>query len=73
MGEKQTVLGWGVHLSRHLQVLAALFPDRFLPDQVAELKWDHFYGGLPKWLKAMVAYLKATPNEKIYSDYLCAA
>ena len=32
MGKKETVLDWGVHLSRHLQVLAALFPDRFLPD-----------------------------------------
>ena len=31
-GEKETVLDWGVHLSRHLQVLAASFPDRFPPD-----------------------------------------
>ena len=27
----------------------------------------------PKWLKAMVAYLKASTNEKMYSDYLQAA
>ena len=27
----------------------------------------------PKWLKAMVAYLKASTNEKTYSDYLQAA
>ena len=40
---------------------------------MAELKWDSFYGGLPKWLKALVAYLKATPNEKTYSDYFHAA
>ena len=38
-------------LSRHLQVLAASFPDRFPPDHVAELKRDHFYGRLPKQLK----------------------
>ena len=61
MGKKETVLDWGVHLSRHLQVLASSFPGRFPLDQVAELKWDCFYRGLPKWLKAMVAYLKATP------------
>ena len=73
MGEKETVLDWEVCLSKHLLVLAALFPDRLLPDRVAKLKQDHFYGGLPKWLKAMVAYLKATPDEKTYSDYLHAA
>ena len=32
IGKKKTVSDWGVHLSRHLQVLASLFPDRFLPD-----------------------------------------
>ena len=40
---------------------------------MAKLKWDCFYGGLPKWLKAMVTYLKATPDEKTYFDYLNAA
>ena len=47
MGKKDTVLDLGVCLSRHLQVLAALFSDRFLPDRVAELKQDCFYTGLP--------------------------
>ena len=42
-------------------------------DHVAELKHDHFYSGLPKWLKAMVVYLKASTNEKMYSDYLWVA
>ena len=42
-------------------ILAASFPDSFLLDWVAELKQDHFYGGLPKWLKAMVAYIKDNP------------
>ena len=33
---------------------------------------DCFYGGLPKQLKAMVAYLKASPQVRTYSDYLRA-
>ena len=32
-----------------------------------------FYGGLPKCLKAMVAYLKAGPQVRTYSNYLRAA
>ena len=72
MADKETISEWGIHLSRHLQVLAALFPECFPPDHVAELKCNHFYGGLPKHLKAVVAYLKASPQEKTYSDYLWA-
>ena len=48
MTDKETVSDWGVHLSRHLQILAASFPDHFPPDRVAELKRDCFYGRLPK-------------------------
>ena len=48
MADKETVSDWGVCLSRHLQILAASFPDHFPPEHVAELKRDHFYGGLPK-------------------------
>ena len=48
MANKETVSDWGVHLSRHLQILAVSFTDHFPPDCVAELKRDHFYGGLPK-------------------------
>ena len=73
MADKETVLDWGVHLSRHLQVLAASLPDHFPPDWVAELKRDCFYDRLPKCLKAMVAYLKAGPQVRTYSDYLRAA
>ena len=40
---------------------------------MAELKCHHFYGGLPKHLKAMMVYLKASPQEKSYFDYLQAA
>ena len=32
MADKETVLDWGIHLLRHLLVLAASFPDCFLPD-----------------------------------------
>ena len=40
MADKETVSDWGVHLSRHLQILAVSFPDHFLLDHVAELKRD---------------------------------
>ena len=73
MADKETISDWGVHLSRHLQVLAASFPKCFPANCVAELKHDHYYSGLPQCLKAMVAYLKASPQEKSYSDNLWAA
>ena len=73
MADKETVLDWGICLSRHLQVLAALYPEHFPPNCVARLKHDCFYSGLPKCLKAMVAYHKASPQEKMYSDYQKAA
>ena len=73
MGEKKMLSDWGVHLLRHLQILAVSFLEHFPPDYIAKLKHDHFYSGLPKWLNAMVAYLKASTNEKTYSDYLWAA
>ena len=72
MMDKETVSDWSICLSRHLQVLAASFPNLFPPDHVAELKQDCFYGGLPKRLKVMVAYLKASPHQKTYSNYLWA-
>ena len=72
MGEKETVSDCGVCLLRHLQVLGASFLECFPLDHVAKLKCDHFYSGLPKQLKAMVAYLKASTNEKTYSNYLWA-
>ena len=73
MADKETISDWGVCLSRHLQVLAASFPDCFPPDCVAKLRCNCFYSGLPKCLKAMVVYLKANPQEKTYSSYLQAA
>ena len=48
MADKEIILDWGVCLSRHLQVLAASFPDHFPPDHVVEMKRDYFFGGLPK-------------------------
>ena len=73
MADKETVSDWGIHLLRHLQILVASFPDHLPPHQVAELERVHFYGGLPKQLKVMVAYLKAGPQVRTYSDYLWAA
>ena len=72
MANKETMLDWGVCLSRHLQILAVSFPDQFPPDHVAKLKRDRFNGGLPKQLKAMMAYLKVGPQVRTYSDYLRA-
>ena len=48
MADKETVSDWRVCLSRHLQILAASFPDHFPPERIVELKRDHFYGELPK-------------------------
>ena len=73
MADKETVSDLGIHLSRHLQLLATSFPDHFPPDHVAELKRDCFYGRLPKQLKAMVAYLKVGLQVRTYSDYLRVA
>ena len=73
MADKETISDWGVCLSRHLQVLAASFPDHFPSDQVVELNRDCFYGRLPKHLKAMVVYLKVGPWVRTYSDYLRVA
>ena len=72
MADKETVSDWGVCLSRHLQILAASFPDCFPLERVVELKRDCLYGGLSKQLKAMVAYLKVGPQVRMYSDYLRA-
>ena len=48
-------------------------PSLLFPDRVEELKRDHFYGALPKHLKAMVAYLKVGLQVRTYSNYLRAA
>ena len=72
MTDKETISDWSIHLLRHLWILAASFPEHFPSNQVAELKCNLFYGGLPKCLKAMLAYLKASLQEKTYSDYLQA-
>ena len=66
MVDKETVLDWGIHLSRHLHILDTSFPDHFPPECVVELKRDHFHGRLPKWLKEMVAYLKAGLQVRTY-------
>ena len=72
MADKVTESDWGVCLSKHLQILAASFPDCCPLEHVAELKRDHFYAELPKQLKVMVAYLKVGPQVRMCSDYLRA-
>ena len=72
MDGKETVSDWGMLLKRHLQILVASFPEHFLSNHITKLKHDHFYGGLPMWFRVMVAYLKASADEKMYSDYLHA-
>ena len=72
MADKETVIDWVIHLSRHLQVLAASFPDCFPPDCMTELRRDCFYSRLPKQLKVMVAYLKVGLQVRTCSDYLRA-
>ena len=42
MADKETVSDWGVCLSRHLQILAASFPDHFPPDCVVGLEEGSF-------------------------------
>ena len=73
MADKETISDWLVCLSRHLQVLVASFPGCFPLDQLAELNRDHFYCGLPKCLKVMVAHLKVGLQVRTYSNYLRAA
>ena len=51
----------------------ASFLECFPLEHIAELKSNHLYSGLPKQFKAMVAYLKASSNERMYSNYLWAA
>ena len=36
MAEKGMVSEWGVHLLRYLQILAASFPEHFLPDHITQ-------------------------------------
>ena len=66
MGEEETVSVWGLSLLRHPQIVVALFLECFPPDHIAELNWDCFYRGLPKWFKVIAAYLKAKSNEKTF-------
>ena len=65
MADKETISDCGICLSRCLQVLAASFPDHFHFDHVAELKWDHFYGRLPKWLKQLWPTLRPAHMKRL--------
>ena len=61
MGVKETTYWTGVFICQGIsKSWPVTFPEHFPPDYMDELKCDCFYGRLPKWLKAMVAYLKAS-------------
>ena len=74
MVDKETISDWVAStFLRHLQVLAASFPEHFPPDCVAELKREcTSMADFPSDLKAMVAYQKVGPQVRTYSDYLKA-
>ena len=67
MADKETVSDWGVHLLRHLQILAASFPDCFPPDCVAELKRDCFLWWTSKMTESDGSLLEGrTAGENIF-------
>ena len=70
MGEKETVSDVRGCTYEGISKFWCIIPRILSPDHVTELKHDHFYRGLPKQFKAMVAYLKASAGEKMYSVYL---
>ena len=73
MADKETMSDWAPAYWDTFKSWLLLSLTVSLPDCVVELKQDCFYGRFPKRLKAMVAYLKASPHEKTYSDYLQTA
>ena len=65
MADKEIVLDWGIYLLRHLQVLAASFPECFPPDHVAKLKHDCITVGYPNILKPWLPTLRPTHRKKV--------
>ena len=51
MADKETVLDWGVCLSRHLQILAASFPDCFPPETCSQTEEGSFLWRTPKMIE----------------------
>ena len=70
MVDKETVSDWGICLSRHLQVLAASFPDHFLPDHVAELEEGLILQQTSQAIKSDGSLPEGGTKVKTYSDYL---
>ena len=51
MAEKETVSDWGVHLSRHLQILAASFPRSFSPGSCGRTEEGSFLWWTPPMIE----------------------
>ena len=73
MADKETKSDWGIHLSRHLQVLSASFPDHFSPRSC-----DGAEEGLLLWQTSQAIDGNGSLPEdgthvRTYSDYLRAA
>ena len=51
MADKETVLDWGVHLSRHLQILAASLPRPFSPRMYCQTEEGSFLWRTPKMIE----------------------
>ena len=59
MAEKGTVSDWGVHLSRHLQILAAFFPDHF-----PQIMWGIEEGLFLWWTSQMIEGDSGLPQDR---------
>ena len=72
MGDKETVSDWGVLVETPPES-HGIIPRTFSSGPHSQAEAWPYLGELPKRFKAMVAYLKVSTNEMIYSDYLWAA
>ena len=74
MGEKETSVRLGSVLVETPAGSYGIIPGMFSPRLHSWIEaWPLLHGRLIKSLKAMVAYLKVSTNEKTYSNYLWAA
>ena len=72
MADKETVLDWGVCLSRHLQILAASFPRPFSPTSCSRTKERSFLWWTYQTIESDGGLPQGRTSGKTYSDYLRA-
>ena len=65
MADKETVLDWSIHLSRHLQFLAASFPDCFPPAMWLSWSKTTFNAGYPNALKQWWPILRPAHKKRL--------